>query len=578
MEKNKFSWKLGGEAGYGIMTTGLIFSKACTRIGLYTYDYIEYPSLIRGGHNAYQVRVEDEDINSPIRPINLLVALNKETVDLHKHELTPNGGIIFDGEQINLSDLGRNDLKLYHVPLLKLEKEIGGLMVMRNSVALGASFGLLNHDWNIVEKTIRDAFGEKGKDIALEDVKAAKAGYDYVKSNYNIFDFPWKMEKISDEKKMVLTGNEAIGLGAIKAGVKFVVIYPMTPISNILTFLAGYDEEYGIIVKEPEDELSGINMAIGASHMGVRAMTATSGGGYCLMTEAIGMAGITETPLVVIEGMRGGPSTGMPTWNEQGDLKFVLNTGHGEFPRIVLAPGDIEQSYYLTRHAFELAEKYQNPVLLITDKNICESKKSLNFFDNTLKNIRYGFASQDELNKGNYLRFKFTDSGVSPRSVPGMPNGLFIATSDEHTEYGLYDEHIDNRIKMMDKRFRKLENCKKEIPLPALEGDADAEITLVSWGSTRGAILDSMKWLRNAGIKVNYLQIIYFSPFPDEAVLAILKKAKKTLIIEATKNGQLADVIREKTGFVFENTLYKYDGRPIYPEEIHDKVRSILKK
>ena len=459
MKDNGLSWKIGGEAGYGIMTTGLIFAKVCSRAGLRVFDHIEYPSLIRGGHNTYQVRAEVEEVFSHVKHLDLLVALNEETIDKHKEELAPGGGIIYDGDVIPLSkeDLRREDVKLYHIPLLRLAEESGGRRIMINSVALGASFALIGFDFEMISDVIRDVYRGKAKETIEFNIKAAKLGYDYVKSKGMEKDFRRKLPKVAGKRRMLLTGNEAVGLGAIKAGCKFYAAYPMTPSSSILHFMASQERNFSLVVKHTEDEIAAINMAIGAGFAGARAMTATSGGGFSLMSEAIGLAAMTETPIVVVVSQRPGPSTGLPTRTEQGDLMFVLHASQGDFPRFVIAPGDIEECFYKTIEAFNLGEKYQCPVILILDKYLSESHKAAEEFDvSGIKIDRGRLLSNEELERiEEFKRYEFTETGISPRTIPSQRGGIFTATGNEHDETGYLSENKLFRTKMMDKRFRK---------------------------------------------------------------------------------------------------------------------------
>ena len=580
MEINKLVWKIGGEAGYGIMSIGLMFSKVCTRAGLYVYDYAEYPSLIRGGHNTYDVRVEQEEIFSQIRLVDILVALNEETVRLHINELTSSGALIYDGDAtpIDLSKL-RKDIIYISVPLVKIAREIGKDPIMRNTVSLGASFALVGLDFDIVRGVIEDAFSGKDKEIIDTNVSTAKAGYDFVRTK-NI-SFKNKLQKVKSPLRMVVSGNEAIGMGAIKAGMKFFCAYPMTPTSSILHFLAAYDRDYSYVVKQAEDEISAINMAIGAGFAGVRAMTATSGGGYCLMVEGVGLATMSETPVVIIEGMRGGPSTGLPTWTDQSDLRFIIHSSHGDAPKIVLAAGDHEDCFYLTGDAFNYADRYQMPIVLITDKHLAEGHKSVERFDQNKIRIDRGFmvSEKDAQLITDYKRYKFTENGISPRAVPGLSkNTLFLAGSDEHDEYGSFDEDADNRRKMMEKRSRKFDLANAEIKNKTrLYGSEKALISIISWGSTKAMIREAMKWLSKEEIEINFMQVICLNPFPSREIKDLLLKSKRVLIIETSKSGDLLSLIKENTLMDIKDRMLKYDGRPFYPEEIYDKIKEMMK-
>ena len=580
MKDNGLSWKIGGEAGYGIMTTGLIFAKVCSRAGLRVFDHIEYPSLIRGGHNTYQVTAEVEEVFSHVEHVDLLVALNEETIDKHKEELAPGGGIIYDGDVIPLSkeDLGREDVKLYHIPLLRLAEESGGRRIMINSVALGASVALIGFDFEMLSDVIGDVYRGKAKETIEFNIKAAKLGYDYVKSKGMEKDFRRKLPKVAGKRRMLLTGNEAVGLGAIKAGCKFYAAYPMTPSSSILHFMASQERNFSLVVKHTEDEIAAINMAIGAGFAGARAMTATSGGGFSLMSEALGLAAMTETPIVVVVSQRPGPSTGLPTRTEQGDLKFVLHASQGDFPRFVIAPGDIEECFYKTIEAFNLVDRYQCPVILILDKYLSESHKTAEEFDvSGIKIDRGLLLSNEELERiEEFKRYEFTETGISPRTIPSQRRGIFTATGNEHDETGYLSEDKTVRTKMMDKRFRKFEQAEKEIPEPKLFGPKNAEVTIIAWGSTKGPVKEAMRLLDRDGVKANFLQILYISPFPTNTVSKIIETSKRTVIVENNKTAQLASLIKEKTGKEIEHKILKYDGRQFFPTEIYQRVKEVL--
>ncbi len=580
MEKNRLTWKLGGKAGEGIMATGIIFSQSCSRGGLHVFDINEYPSLIKGGHNTVQVRVEDREIFSQVKNVSVLIALNKETILMHRDELAKGGGIIYDSAEIIDKKEFREDIRLYPVPFSSIIKEIGAQAIMKNNLALGASIALIDYDFDIVAGVIRDTFKRKGEKIISDNISAAKAGYDYIKKNFPD-DFDYRLEKIGSKGRMLLTGNDAISMGAIKAGCKFYSAYPMTPASSLLHFMAAQERRFNIVVKHTEDEISAINMAIGAGFTGVRAMCGTSGGGFCLMSEGYGLAGMIEVPIVVVVAMRPGPSTGMPTWSEQGDFKFVLGASQGDFPRPVLVPGDIEECFYMTAEAFNIAEKYQTPVIVLTDKYLAESHKTTEKFDTGRITIDRGvYASSEALAASPentfFNRYKLTENGISPRTIPGMKKGIYTATSDEHDEEGTITEEIEERIEMMQKRMKKLETLAKELKQPELAGPRDADVTIIAAGSTKGPIKEAMIELEKEGVRTNYLQILYLAPFPAEKVASIIDSAKKTVVVENNFTGQLADIIREKTGRNVTRRILKYDGRPFYPEEIRDAIKEVV--
>ncbi len=567
-------WKIGGEAGFGIMTAGAIFSKACTRGGLYAFGYAEYPSLIRGGHNTFQAAVSPEKIGCQLKSVDVLVALNKETAIIHKDELKPGAAVIYDPDKTQISELGKKTV-LVPVPFSKIAIESGGLELMSNNVALGASVAVLDYDIELLLNVISEQFKGKGPEIIKKNTAAAKAGYEYVKKNFTK-PFKARLQKTKSKPKILLTGNEAIGAGAISAGCKFYAGYPMTPTSGLLHFMAANERKHGLIVKHSEDEISAINMIIGAAHAGARAMTATSGGGFCLMTEGLGLAGMTETPIVIAAGQRGGPATGLPTWTGQEDLKFILNASHGEFPRIVIAPGDAEELFYETMKAFNLAEKYQTPAIIVYDKQLAESHETVDVLNPKEVKIDLGKIAKE--NSAGYKRYEITSNGVSARAFPGQKGNIFLANSDEHDESGFSTENAKDRKAMMEKRMRKLKFIAREATKPKMHGAKNAEITLIGWGSTKGAMLEALKMLEERKIKVNYLQLITISPFPSEEILKHLSSKKPKLIIENNITGQLASVIRENTGVEIKHKLLKYDGRPFYAEEIVQEAMKVLKK
>lgn len=581
-----FALKIGGYAGQGVKAAGLMFAKVATRSGYNIYNYIEYPSLIKGGHNVIQICVSAETVTTLSQNTNFLVAFNQDTINKHATELLPGSGLMFD--EADKLDVSKVDKKvgLYRVPLSKLAESSGGQELMGNTVAIGATVALLGGDLEILKNLITDEFKNKGAEVVDADHKAAESGYNYVKNNFSKSIKNILAPQKNAPPKMIVTGNEAVALGAIAADLQFAAIYPMSPITNILHTLAAYQEKYGYVYKQPEDEISAINMAIGASYAGARAMTATSGGGFCLMTEGLGLAGMTETPMVIVIGMRGGPATGLPTWSEQGDLRFVLHAHQGEFPKIVLAAGDAKEAFELTILAFNLADKYQTPVVVLLDKNICENDQSFPFFDLSSYKIDRGKLITEKQNE--YQRFALEKDGVSVRTIPGSGN-YFIANSDEHDLIGYSTEEISDRNAQMEKRMIKLATCAAmDMPEPELFGPKKADLTIVSWGSNKGSILEAIKNYDNAqprtvpqggtGARVNYLHIAWMNPFPAEAVKKILGQSKKIIDIECNFSGQLAGLIKERTGIEIKDTFVKYDGRPFYPEEIKEKINSVFGK
>ncbi len=581
MIENKISVIVGGEAGAGITRSGFLFAKACIRGGLHVFGTNDYQSLIRGGHNFYIARADSEKTYSQADTAELLLALNKETILLHKDELVPGGGIVYDGESVDISteELGRADLKLYSVPLRSFVKELKGEVIMSNTVALGAAVALIDYDLAILNGVIEDTFKPK---VAKLNVKAAKMGYDYTQEHYaGGFKYRLKKTSLAGKERLFITGNEAVGLGAIRAGCKFYAAYPMTPATPLLHFLAPLDREYDMIVIPTESEIAAINMVAGAFFAGVRAMTATSGGGFCLMSEGLGMTGMTETPAVIMLAQRSGPSTGLPTYSGQGDLRFAIHASQGEFPRVVIAPGDVEECFYKTMEAFNLAERFQIPAILITDKYLVESHGETEPFDQNRIRINRGFllTENEYTGEGEYKRHKFTEDGISPRAMPGMKGAIVRTNADEHNESGYTTEDPELATKMADKRFKKLDVLVRELEhyeTTKLYGPEEADVTILGWGSTKGPIREAMRLLNAEGLSINYLQIVYLNPFPVANVKRVLKSARKTIVVENNKTSQLSSLIREHLLITVDHKILKYDGRPFNPGELSQRVKEAL--
>ena len=566
MDNSVFKIKIGGCAGQGIKYSGLILGKLATRSGYNIYNYVEYPSLIRGGHNTIQVSISKDPVYGPSNKTDLLIALNQETVEKHLDELNEESFLLFDEK----NKINSNKGQVILIPLSKFALEAGG-EILTNSVALGAATALLSGDIDLFKNLIDEEFVDKDPKIRENNKKAVQLGYDYCQQKYKDKIKNILVKQEITQAKMVIEGTEAIALGAIAGGLQFAAIYPMSPIANILHVLAYYQEKYGYIYKQPEDEISAINMAIGASFAGARSMTATSGGGFCLMSEGFGLSAMTETPVVIVEGMRPGPATGLPTWSSQGDLQFVLNVHQGDFPRIVLAPGDAKEAFELTLTAFNLADKYQTPVVVLVDKNICEHNQSFEIFDISSSEIDRGKFTKELI--PNYERYKIEADGISSRTIPGTGN-FFITNSYEHDSFGFTTEDENEINTQVEKRMTKLKTIKNDMPLPQLFGPEEADITLVSWGSNKGSILEALKLFNN----VNFLHLTWLSPFPNQAVKQRLEKSRHIIDIECNYTGQLANLIREKTGIEISDKLLKFDGRPFFKEEIIDKINSVLKK
>lgn len=558
--KNSLAWKIAGEAGFGIKSAGQILGKVLMRSGYEVFDYTEYPSLIRGGHNTFQLNADSIASNSPTKKIDILIALTQEGIDKHISELDQDGLIIFDSAKITKKPQGNS-----------LSIDCSGQMA--NVAVIGATLALIGQDLSIANKVVREIFARKGEEIVKQNLQTLKFGFDFAKKNHPgaIVNLP--IQKAKD--KILIAANEAIALGALASGLNFYAAYPMTPASTLLHYLASVAQKTGTVVKHAEDEISVINMALGASHVGARAMVGTSGGGFSLMVEALGLAGVTETPLVIVNAMRPGPATGMPTWTEQGDLQFVLRAAQGDFPRIVMAPGDASEAFYLAAESLNLAEIYQMPVIILTDKFISEGDSTASRFDTSKIKINRGkLLTQAELDTiKDYQRYKITSDGISPRALPSMKGGLYLANSYEHDPYGFASESTKDRIAQVNKRQQKLNTFAAKMPRPLLYGNPKAKNTVVIWGSTKGPVLDSYYRLGSKQqSKIKIMQLQYLWPFATDFVSDILKNSKKILLIENNNNAQLGQLVRQETGIEIKDKFLKYDGRPFWREELTEKL------
>lgn len=579
----RFLWKIGGEAGFGIMTTGMIFAKKAARMGYHVYDYNEYPSLIRGGHNTYEVLVSEDEVFMSQQKTDLLVCLNKATFELHKHRLAADSIVVYDSQDFEVDP--STALRVVNLPFKQILKDEEGFPIMMNNIALGASLALMNWDLDILFQIIEETFAKKGQPVVDKNKKVAQRGFDHVKNNYSsliLSDFP----KRESESKLVVTGNDAFCLSAIVADCRLYSAYPMTPTSTVLTTLASYAESVGMIVRHAEDEISVINTALGSSWAGVRSAVGTSGGGFALMVESLSYAGVAEIPVVIFLGMRPGPATGMPTWTEQGDLLFAVHAGHGEFPKIVLAPGTVEEMYTLTAKAFDLADIYQTPVIIIADKLLCESHQSISelkfkLFSQSYKVNRGKIVSdvkgqKSNVNGAKYLRYELTDDGISPMLIPGAAGIYYQSNSYEHLEDGHTTEEAKPRIDQVDKRNRKMITyMKNHFQLPEIIGDIDkSEIVLVSWGGNKGPIIEAIKLLKGQGKETSYIHFTHVYPIDEVAVKGLFTNDKRYILIENNSHAQFGRLLRQETGVEIKEKLLKYDGRPIWPEEILNYVNN----
>jgi 2-oxoglutarate ferredoxin oxidoreductase subunit alpha len=575
---NNIEVLFGGQAGDGSLTTGDLIATVFKRMGLDVYTFKDFPSRIRGGHTNYIIRAGEHPHYGVADFVDAMVAFDLECVEKHIDEMRPGGFVIFDNTSEQLSEaVRRDDVHFYEIPLAKIAKEELGLELVRNTISLGVLGQLVSMDPAIVRALVTRQYERKGEKVVGQNIGAVEAGENYVKQHFERTS-GYGLEAKPDVNRLIMMGNDAIGYGALAAGCRFMAGYPITPATDILEWMAKHAPKYGGVVVQAEDELAAINMIIGAAWAGTRAMTATSGPGQALMTEGIGLAGVTETPIVIVECARAGPSTGMPTKTEQSNLNHLIFSGHGEIPRVVLAPGTVEESFYLTVNAFNLAEKYQLPVFIISEQALCQSKETTPKLDVGAVTVDRGKLHLDgALTFGEYKRFEFTDDGVSPRAIPGTEGGMHLVPGSEHNDAGVITEDARNRVRIMDKRMQKLESMKPDLPKANILGDHTAKVAFIGYGSNRGPIAESQDRLAAAGVKSRFLQLRTLWPFPEEEVRAFVKGADHIFVVENNMTGQVERLVRYVTGPMPNlHRVLKYSGRPFRPIEIIDAVRAVL--
>jgi len=573
-----FALGIGGAAGQGVATPGDILALLFSRRGLHLNAYNAYQSIIRGGHTFLTIRTGVDEVLSMGDGIDLLIPLNQDTMNRHLSLLTDGGACIYNSDTIKPGTAAEG-VQLCALPVSTLA-DITRNKVAQNTLALGAALSMMGVGFTVLEGVFQAQFGRKGEAVVNENVSIARAGYEYATANFTPFAKPLPM---TDNRYAVLSGNTALAMGGAAAGVKFYCAYPMSPSTGVLHWMASHGRKAGILVRQVEDEIGVINMAIGAAHAGVRSMCATSGGGFALMTEGLGLSAMAEIPVVAINCMRAGPSTGVPTKTEQGDLWQALGAAFGDFPRVIAAPLDIGDCFTLMPEMFNITDKFQCPGIVLCDLLLSEGRLSvkpelLNF--NPPIDRGELITSNGDVHEEEYLRYKITESGVSPRAIPGVPGYMHVVSSDEHEENGVlisdeYTNHAKRRA-MMEKRMRKVAGIEAMVPPPVLDGPADADVTLIGWGSTDGTIKEARALLAEQGIATNQLQIRWIVPLHGDAIVDILAKSKHTIIVENNFTGQFARYLRSETGFVPDGHIRKYDGEPFMPHHIVESVREQL--
>ncbi len=571
---------IGGKAGQGVMRSGEILGKALVSAGLYVFGTNEYLSLIRGGHNMYKLHVDEEPVYSQVKRVDIVLALDDVTVTKYLNVLGKEGIVIYDPASGATPPENVKSLKL---EMTEAVRRVGVPEVARNSMGLGAIFALLGLDIKHLEKVISREISR----YVEANLELAREGYKKVVDEGLVGAF--KLEPRATEPAMYLSGNEATAIGMVRGGVKFYVAYPITPASPILHYLAAKQYDANIIVVQAESELAAVLMAIGAAFVGVRAATATSDGGFDLMTEAIGLAAMAEVPLLIVNVQRHGPSTGLPTMTSQSDLRTVLHASHGEFPRIVVAPGDVEECYYKTIEALNLAEKYQMVAIVLTDKYLGESHMTTPVFRTDVEIERGWILTEEDVKKmleegKEYRRFEITETGVSPRILIPTKGAIVKAEGNEHNEYGVFTQEPEKVREMVRKRWRKFEYLKKELFSGKYEvvkvygKPENADVTFVTWGSTKLPLLEASKILRRHGISACILQVLYLSPFPEKHVADVIKSSNLVIDVEVNYTGLLKSLIKEFTGLEIQHFINRYDGRPIDPEDVVDYVLKVVRR
>ncbi|RJQ45680.1 MAG: 2-oxoacid:acceptor oxidoreductase subunit alpha [Gaiellales bacterium] len=566
-----YTIRIGGQAGQGLQTIGAVLAKLFARQGLHVFTHQDYMSRVRGGHNFYQLRFASRPVHSSRRGVDILLALDGDTVLMHQADLNPRGIVIYDSAAVRRSFDGPDFLD---VPLRRISMDLTGVRLMENTAAVGAVMGILGLDLGPLERLLGETFEKKGREVVDQNIAVAREGAAFARDNCP--ECAFQVPETGGQPRILLDGSTGAGLGALVSGCRFYAAYPMTPSTGVLNFMASQSKSHGIVVEQAEDEIAAINMAIGASYAGVRSMTGTAGGGFALMVEGLSLAGMTETPVVIYVGQRPAPATGLPTRTEQADLLFVIHAAHGEFPRVVFAPGTPEQAFYLTNRAFDLADKYQVPAFILSDQYLVDSEWTLDGLDPgrlSQDSWRLGAAELEGLDS--YRRHALTDTGVSPLAAPGLSRHLVVTDSDEHDEDGHLIEDAETRNLMVDKRLlKKLPLIREEIEPPLLYGDKQPELVIVGWGSTFGVMKDAVDELGSSE-SVAMLHFSQVFPFPTREhfdFIDLLQRAGRTVCVENNATSQFARLMRAETGYQCDDHVTRFDGRPFLLDELLEAI------
>ena len=576
-DKYDFAISIGGAAGQGIAAPGDVLAWIFVRRGLHLYTYNAYQSIIRGGHIFLTFRISTEKVYTHGDQLDLLICLNQDTMDRHLKHMGPGTRVIYNSDTIEPGE-AQEGVQLCGMPVKELSNDSRNKLV-QNTAALGVSMHLLGLDFGILEEILTQQFMRKGQAVVDENVGVARAAYDHAIANFPAFP---EATPEGEKPQAWWAGNDALAMGGACAGVKFYAAYPMSPSTGVLHWMAKHARDLGIMVRQVEDEIGVATMTIGAATTGTRAMCATSGGGFALMTEAVGSAGMMEIPVVMIDVQRAGPSTGVPTKTEQGDLWQMLGASQGDFPRIIVAPIDALDAFNTVPELFNLVDRYQCPGIILSDLLISEGRFSVDPDDIDFhpKIDRGELITEPSTNGDEYLRYKYTESGISPRAVPGLEGYVHVVATDEHDEDGvLISDEFTNPTKrrlMVEKRGRKMQDIFEHVAAPEIEGEEDADVTLVGWGSTYGAIHEALEQLKVEGITANHLPIKWIVPFHVKEITDILSNSKKVIVIENSYSGQFFRYMRSETGLNVDAHIRKYDGEPFMPHQVANGVQEIL--
>lgn len=580
--RSVLEWKIGGEQGEGIDSCGDVLATVVTRMGYYAYGYKWFSSRIKGGHTNYKVRIGTMPVRSASPSLHVLVALDQTTIDVESKELIPGGLVIADAQFKPVLPEDRTDIRLVTVPLTQIAKEAGGILY-RNMAALGSTAALLNLPIAAFHDYVAQKFGRKGEAVVAQNRTALENAYEYACAELGTSS-PFRLPGVNPPPggRLLMTGNEALALGAIAAGCRFFAGYPITPATSVMETLVQFFPKVGGVVVQAEDEIAAITMVSGAAYAGARAMTATSGPGLSLMQEGMGLASTAELPIVIVDCQRSGPSTGMPTKNEQSDILALIFGGHGESPRVVIAPSSPEEAFFDGQTAFNLADRLQCPVIIASDLGLAEWKYTVDPEDLPLDAVPVDrgriatVAALENVPSGKFPRYDVTPDGVSLRSLPGTPNGQYLATGSEHNRFGKVTEDPSNRATMMAKRWRKMDLV--DFPPFTSEGPADGELAVVAFGSTYGAVEAATRELNAQGITTRHVHVRLLSPFPGEALKEALRGASQVLVVEHNATGQLESLMRlsDVVNLARLRSLRKFDGTLFEPEEIVSAARALV--